>query len=221
MAPRLIFEQELEQLKEKIKEMGEYAEIGLNKLYLALKADDREGLKQLLDSDRQIVDMQRRIEAGCLALMTKQQPVARDLRLVSAALKAVSDLERIGDHVSDMSELFLRGNTGVGEKEGDEILLNMLEEARTMFREAVESFVEGDAETARMVIDSDDGVDSLFNQMKDKMMEAIKTQSLDADSVVDNLMIAKYLEKVGDHAVNVAEWTLFRLTGEIDGREIY
>lgn len=90
-----------------------------------------------------------------------------------------------------------------------------------MFREAVESFVEGDAETARMVIDSDDGVDSLFNQMKDKMMEAIKTQSLDADSVVDNLMIAKYLEKVGDHAVNVAEWTLFRLTGEIDGREIY
>ena len=221
MAPRLIFEQELEQLKEKIKEMGEYAEIGLNKLYLALKTDDREGLKQLLDSDRQIVDMQRRIEAGCLALMTKQQPVARDLRLVSAALKAVSDLERIGDHVSDMSELFLRRNTGVGEKEGDEILLNMLEEARTMFREAVESFVEGDAETARMVIDSDDGVDSLFNQMKDKMMEAIKTQSLDADSVVDNLMIAKYLEKVGDHAVNVAEWTLFRLTGEIDGREIY
>lgn len=221
MAPRMVFEQELEQLKEKIKGMGEYAGIGLNKLLLALKADDREALKQLLDSDRQIVDMQRRIEAGCLALMTKQQPVARDLRLVSAALKAVSDLERIGDHVSDMAELFLRRNTGVGEKEGDEILLNMLEEARTMFREAVESFVEGDAETARMVIDSDDGVDLLFNQMKDKMMEAIRTQSLDADSVVDNLMIAKYLEKVGDHAVNVAEWTLFQLTGEIDGMEIY
>ena len=221
MAPRMVFEQELEQLKEKIKGMGEYAEIGLNKLLLALKADDREALKQLLDSDRQIVDMQRRIEAGCLALMTKQQPVARDLRLVSAALKAVSDLERIGDHVSDMAELFLRRNTGVGEKEGDEILLNMLEEARTMFREAVESFVEGDAETARMVIDSDDGVDALFNQMKDKMMEAIRAQSLDADSVVDNLMIAKYLEKVGDHAVNVAEWTLFQLTGEIGGMEIY
>ena len=221
MAPRMVFEQELEQLKEKIKGMGEYAGIGLNKLLLALKADDREALKQLLDSDRQIVYMQRRIEAGCLALMTKQQPVARDLRLVSAALKAVSDLERIGDHVSDMAELFLRRNTGVGEKEGDEILLNMLEEARTMFREAVESFVEGDAETARMVIDSDDGVDALFNQMKDKMMEAIRTQSLDADSVVDNLMIAKYLEKVGDHAVNVAEWTLFQLTGEIGGMEIY
>ena len=221
MAPRMVFEQELEQLKEKIKGMGEYAGIGLNKLLLALKADDREALKQLLDSDRQIVDMQRRIEAECLALMTKQQPVARDLRLVSAALKAVSDLERIGDHVSDMAELFLRRNTGVGEKEGDEILLNMLEEARTMFREAVESFVEGDAETARMVIDSDDGVDALFNQMKDKMMEAIRTQSLDADSVVDNLMIAKYLEKVGDHAVNVAEWTLFQLTGEIGGMEIY
>ena len=221
MAPRLIFEQELEQLKEKIKEMGEYAEIGLNKLLLAIKADDRDALNLLADSDRNIVDMQRSIEAGCLALMTKQQPVARDLRLVSAALKAVSDLERIGDHVSDMAELFLRRNAAVGEKDGDVILLRMLEEACTMFREAVESFVEGDAETARMVIDSDDGVDSLFNEMKDKMMETIRNQSLDADSVVDNLMIAKYLEKIGDHAVNVAEWTLFRLTGQREGKEIY
>ena len=221
MAPRLIFEQELGQLKEKIKEMGDYAEIGLSKLLQAVKADDRETLKQLSDCDRKIVDMQRNIEAGCLALMTKQQPVARDLRLVSAALKAVSDLERIGDHVSDMAELFLRKSAAVGEKDGDVILLNMLEEARTMFREAVESFIEGDAETARMVIDSDDGVDSLFNEMKDKMMETIRNQSLDADSVVDNLMIAKYLEKIGDHAVNVAEWNLFRLTGQIDGKEIY
>lgn len=221
MAPRKIFEQELEQLREKMSDMGEYAGIQFDRLCLAVRGNDRETLKLLLVNDRGIVDMQRSIEAGCLALMTKQQPVAGDLRLVSAALKAVTDLERIGDHVSDMAELFLRRTVPVGQAEGDEILLSMMEETRTMFREAMEAFSEEDAETARMVIDSDDAVDALFNRMKEKMMEAIRTRSLDADSVVDNLMLAKYLEKVGDHAVNIGEWALFRVTGEIGGREIY
>lgn len=221
MAPRMIFEQELEQLKEKMREMGEYALMEFDRLYLAVKGNDRETLEQLKGNDRRIVDMQRGLEARCLALMTKQQPVARDLRLVSAVLKAVTDLERIGDHVSDMAELFLRRTVPVGQAEGDDLLLLMLEEARVMFREAAEAFSEGDGETARLVIDSDDTVDALFNQIKEKMMEAIRSQSLDADSVVDNLMLAKYLEKVGDHAVNIGEWTLFRVTGEIDGREIY
>lgn len=221
MAPRMIFEQELDQLKEKMREMGEYAQMEFDRLYLAVKGNDRETLEQLKGNDRRIVDMQRGLEARCLALMTKQQPVARDLRLVSAVLKAVTDLERIGDHVSDMAELFLRRTVPVGQAEGDDLLLLMLEEARVMFREAAEAFSEGDGETARLVIDSDDTVDALFNQIKEKMMEAIRSQSLDADSVVDNLMLAKYLEKVGDHAVNIGEWTLFRVTGEIDGREIY
>lgn len=221
MAPRMIFEQELEQLKEKMREMGEYAQIEFDRLCLAVKGNDRETLEQLQDEDRRIVDMQRSIEARCLALMTKQQPVARDLRLVSAVLKAVTDLERIGDHVADMAELFLRRTVPVGQAEGDDLLMLMLEEARVMFREAAEAFSEGDGETARLVIDSDDAVDALFNQIKEKMMEAIRSQSLDADSVVDNLMLAKYLEKVGDHAVNIGEWTLFRVTGEIGGREIY
>lgn len=221
MAPRRLFEQELEQLRERMAEMGEYAESGLNKLFLAVKGDDRGTLEQLLGSDHYIVDMQRSIEARCLALMTKQQPVARDLRLVSAALKAVTDLERIGDHVSDMAELFLRRSTLLGGAEGDEILLAMMEETLAMFREAVEAFTEGDVETARAVIDSDDGVDELFNRMKEKMMETIRSQSLDADSVVDNLMLAKYLEKIGDHAVNIGEWTVFQVTGEIGGKKIY
>lgn len=90
-----------------------------------------------------------------------------------------------------------------------------------MFRESVDAFTAGDSETARLVIERDDAVDALFNQMKERMMEAIRSQSLDADSVVDNLMLAKYLEKVGDHAVNIGEWTLFRETGKIEGREIY
>lgn len=113
MSPRILFEQELETLKDKVTEMGERAEISYNKLLLALKAGDRETLTQLLDNDRQMVDMQRSIEAKCLTLLTKQQPVARDLRLVSAALKVVTDIERIGDHVTDLAELFLRVELGI------------------------------------------------------------------------------------------------------------
>lgn len=221
MAPRRVFEQELKQLREKMQEMGEYAGMGFDRLVLAVMENDREALKLLIGNDNRIVDMQRGIEAGCLALLTKQQPVARDLRLVSAALKAVSDLERIGDHVSDMAELFLRRSVPMGQAEGDELLLAMLEEACAMFRESVDAFTAGDSETARLVIERDDAVDALFNQMKERMMEAIRSQSLDADSVVDNLMLAKYLEKVGDHAVNIGEWTLFRETGKIEGWEIY
>lgn len=216
MAPRIVFDQELEQLKEKVAEMGELVEIGYDKLLLAAKANDVESLENLLDSDRQMVDMLRSIEARCLALMIKQQPVARDLRLVTASLKVVTDMERIGDHVGDMAELFLRRKEPVQQTESDEVILKMMDEARTMVRESVEAFVEGDAETARMVIDNDDVVDGLFNQVKEDMMYAIQGHTLDADRVVDNLMIAKYLEKVGDHAVNIGKWTRFRVTGELE-----
>ena len=221
MSPRIIFEQELEQLKEKVSEMAEQAEIGYDKLSIAIKKNDREVLTQLLSSDRQSKEMLRSIEAQCLALMTKQQPVARDLRLVSAALKIVTDLERIGDHVSDMAELFLRRNSVFGEEENDGLLEEMFATACAMVRDSVEAFGNGDEETAIEVIERDDIVDNLFNQVKSAMMEAIQKQSMDADKVVDNLMIAKYLEMVGDHAVNIAEWAVFQITGKIAGQEIY
>lgn len=223
MSPRLIFEQELEQLKEKVAEMGERAQISYDRLFLAVKGNDRETLEQLLDNDRQMMDMLRSIEARCLALLTKQQPVARDLRLVSASLKVVTDIERVGDHVSDMAELFLRREDAAApaEEECDGLLLSMMGEAGTMLTEAARAFLEEDEEIAGMVIDSDDVVDDLFNQVKECMMQAIRAQSLDADRVVDNLMIAKYLEKVGDHAVNIAKWAGFQKTGRLEGREIY
>lgn len=221
MSPRIVFQQELEQLKDKVTEMGACAEISYDRLCAAVKGNDRVDMEQLLDNDRKMTDMLRSIEAGCLTLMTKQQPVAGDLRTISAALKVVTDIERIGDHVSDMAELFLRREAEFGSESCDELLLDMMEEARTMLRESVEAFVEGNAKTAKRVIDSDDVVDELFNRVKERMMEAIREQSLDADRVVDNLMTAKYLEKVGDHAVNIAEWAIFQVTGEIEGREIY
>lgn len=222
MAPRLLFEQELEQLKGKVADMGSYAEIGYQKLQQALTANDREAMYQLLDSDRKMMDMLRETESECLVLMTKQQPLlARDLRLVTAALKIVTELERIGDHVSEITELFLRREGEFGKEKCDELLFKMLKEDCIMLREAMEAFVEGDVDTAKTVVDNDDVVDDLFNDVKNSMMEAIREKTLDADRVVDDLMISKYLEKVGDHAVNIAEWAAFRVTGKIEGQDIY
>ncbi len=221
MAPRIVFEQELDTLKNKVKEMSERAEISYDRLVVAVKDNDRETLKLLLDNDRQMMDMQRSIEAKCLTLLTKQQPVARDLRLVSSALKVVTDIERIGDHVSDIAELYLRMGGIVSDGEYEQLLSTMMEEAKDMLCEAVEAFVGGSEEAAREVIERDDVVDDLFNQVKVKMMDAIRGQSLDADKVVDYLMVAKYLEKIGDHAVNIGEWAIFRMTGDMQGVKLY
>lgn len=221
MAPRIIFDQELETLKNKVTEMSERAESSYERLVRAVEHGDRETLKLLLDNDRQMIDMQRSIEAKCLTLLTKQQPVAKDLRLVSASLKVVTDIERIGDHVSDIAELYLRMNGKVTDGEYEALLATMMQEAKEMLREAVEAFVEGSEEVAIEVIKRDDVVDDLFNQVKNKMMDAIRDQSLDADKVVDYLMVAKYLEKIGDHAVNIGEWAIFRMTGDMQGVKLY
>lgn len=221
MSPRIFFEQELEILKNKVAEMGERAEISYDRLASAILGNDRDTLKQLLDNDRQMTDMQRSIEARCLTLLTRQQPVARDLRLVSSSLKVVTDIERVGDHVSDIAELCLRmkefGRKGIYEN----MLLLMMEEAKKMLHEAVEAFVEGSEKAAQQVIESDDVVDGLFNQVKEELMRSIRTQDLDADKVVDYLMIAKYLEKIADHAVNIGEWAVFQVTGDIQGVQLY
>ena len=221
MSPRIFFEQELEILKTKVIEMSERAEISYDRLVYAIKENDRETLKQLLDNDRQMIDMQRSIEGKCLTLLTKQQPVAKDLRLVSAALKVVTDIERVGDHVSDIAELYLRMGQIYAEGDYEQLLAAMMEEAKEMLHEAVEAFVNGDEEEARRVIAHDDVVDDLFNRMKGKMMDAICNQDLDADKVVDYLMVAKYLEKIGDHAVNISEWSIFQVTGDMQGVKLY
>lgn len=221
MSPRIYFEQELELLKANVTEMGERAEMSYDRMVAAIEANDRETLKQLLDNDRQMTDMQRSIEGKCLQLLTRQQPVAKDLRLVSSALKVVTDIERVGDHVSDISDLYLRMGGVYAESSYEQLLASMLKEAKEMLHRSVESFVNGDEKAARAVIVGDDVVDELFNQMKEMMMQAICNQDLDADKVVDYLMVAKYLEKIGDHAVNIAEWACFLVTGDMQGVELY
>lgn len=221
MSPRVLFEQELELLKNKVTEMGEHAEISYDRMVYGIRENKEDVLKTLLDTDHKMVDMQRSIEAMCLTLLTRQQPVAKDMRTVSAALKVVSDIERIGDHVGDIVELYLRMGNLNGEGEYEHLLLDMMEEAKKMIHSSVEAFVEGDDNVAKQVIAHDDVVDDLFNRMKDKMMNAIRNQDLDADRVVDYLMIAKYLEKVGDHAVNIAQWSMFQITGDMEGVRLY
>ena len=161
MSPRLIFEQELELLKTAVAEMGERVEISYDRLVYAINGNDRETLMQLLDIDRVIMDMQRSIEAKCLLLLTKQQPVARDLRTVSASLKVVTDIERIGDHVTDMSELFLRLDRIFDLVNQEKIIYAMMEEAKVMLHQAVEAFVEGRLDVAEDVIMQDDIVDKI------------------------------------------------------------
>lgn len=221
MSPRVLFEQELELLKNKVTEMGEHAEISYDRMVYGIRENKEDVLNTLLDTDHKMVDMQRSIEAMCLTLLTRQQPVARDMRTVSAALKVVSDIERIGDHVGDIAELYLRMGNVNGEGEYEHLLLDMMEEAKEMIHSSVEAFVDGDENVAKQVIAHDDVVDDLFNKMKDKMMTAIRNQDLDADRVVDYLMVAKYLEKVGDHAVNIAQWAMFRITGDMEGVRLY
>lgn len=221
MVMRLLFLQELEDLKDRVQNMGEQVEISYNRLLCAWKAGDRETLEQLRTTDRQVLELQRGIEGQCLMLMTRQQPVAGDLRLITAALKVVTDIERVSDHVGDLAEMCLRMDRKEMEQTCAELLEKMYLEAKEMFCRAIDAFEDGSVEDAEQVIARDDAVDDYFNQVKEHMMEVIRSRTMDADCVVDCLMAAKYLEKVGDHAVNIGEWAIFQMTGDMQGVKVY
>ena len=220
MSPRLLFEEELEELKRSVSDMGEQIEKVYDRLFEVLKERDREALEAIVTNDRVINDMQRNIEAKCLTLLTKQQPVARDLRTVSAALKVVTDIERVGDHVSDMAELFLRLDMQNVE-DFSASLPQMIEAAKRSVGEAIEAFADMNMEAAKDVITFDDVIDDLFNKVKEELIGDLRSGKKDPDDCVDVLMIAKYLEKIGDHAVNIGEWAIFRETGDIDDVRIF
>ncbi len=219
MSPRMTFEQELQDLKTAVAEMSERTEISYNKLIQAAVSSDREALTRLLDTDHAIKDMQRSIEAQCLFLLTKQTPIARDLRIVSAALKVVTDIERIGDHVADMAELFLR-MTPPYNKEDGELLQRMMENAADMLHNGAEAFVDMDIAKAETVIQKDDVVDEYFNQVKATLADMAKSAVFSLDAIVDFLLLAKYVEKIADHAVNISEWAIFQKTGNVENKRV-
>lgn len=214
MAPRISFERELEELRKNVTDMGELIEQVYDKLFEALENGDTEGMHSLVDNDRVINDMQHHIEAKCLTLITRQQPVARDLRTVSAALKVVTDIERVGDHVSDIAELLIRLNMPKL-AEFSKSLPKMVQAAKQIVAEAVEAFVKGNMTAAKEVIGYDDVIDDFFNQVKEDLITDLKNGK-NADDCIDVLMIAKYLERIGDHAVNIGEWAIFQETGSVD-----
>lgn len=215
MSPRNTFLQELEVLKISVSEMGNHVSDLYHELFEALENGEKEEIIRILKSDRNVNDMEKRIESECLSLLTRQQPLARDLRLVSAALKAVTDMERMGDHVSDMAELLLRLELP-NLSEFSDSLENMIRTTENSMKESVEAFVNGNLEDAQEVIQADDIIDDLFNQVKEDLICMIKEESKNPDACVDVLMLAKYLEKIGDHAVNIGEWAMFQKTGNIE-----
>lgn len=208
---RVKFEAQLERLNVELITMGALCEEVISGAAKAL-LDGDSGLREtVLAAERDINQKERDIESLCMKLLLQQQPVARDLRTISSALKMISDMERIGDQATDIAEIarFIRGR----HQQTNETLRTMAEEAISMVQEAVRSFVERDLALARKVIDDDDVVDRLFDETKTRLITFIAQDGANGEYYLDLLMIAKYLERIGDHATNIAEWVLFSITG--------
>ncbi|MDD3026542.1 MAG: phosphate signaling complex protein PhoU [Erysipelotrichaceae bacterium] len=181
----------------------------------AFKNDDKELAKTVILKDKEVNDMERKIEAACLNLILRQQPIARDLRDISTALKIVTDLERIGDQIADICETIIRLNAKHAFKMVEDIP-EMAEIATKMVRDAIQSFNDNDIILAKEVKLRDDRVDELFNNVKLELVEITKNAPDQIDACIEFTIIAKYLERIGDHAVNICEWTEFQETGEMD-----
>lgn len=214
MTPRITFEHALEDLKVSLEEMGEHVENLYERMFLAIGAGDAAAIRSIMKEDRVVNDMERQIEAKCLTLITKQQPIAGDLRIISAALKIVNDLERIGDQVSDIGELALRF-AGTDIFRYSPHLAAMADAAKEQLGASVECFLSRDMDAAKAVIAGDDLIDELFNKVKSDIVRFLRKGEFPEDECIDIMMIAKYLEKIGDHAVAVAEWECFQETGNI------
>ncbi len=217
---REAYKLQLEGLEAEIENMGVTVEKAIMDVWKAMDEHNLELANKIISDDRIINDMQRDIEAKCLTIITKQQPVAKDLRMVSAALKVVTDIERIGDQAADIAQLLLRfDHTSVSNCSKD--IEPMLFAAKDMVEKAILSMVRRDRVMANEVAKMDDVVDGYFNTIKEEVINRLREQGADADLCVDTLMVAKYLERIGDHAVNIAEWEMFQETGTIQDVRIF
>ena len=205
------FDEQLALLKKELIEMGALCEEVIAKASEALTRGDVALAAKVAPLDEQIDRKERDIEALCLRLLLQQQPVARDLRKISAALKMITDMERIGDQAEDIAEIvtFLKGRTG----QNDDLLREMARSTIKMVTESVDAFVKRDIMLAEKVVAYDDVVDNYFEQVKDELIARIAENPDDGEYALDLLMIAKYFERIGDHAVNIAEWVMFSVTG--------
>lgn len=206
------FDEQLMLLNKKMIEMGALCENVIAISAKALLEGDIDKAKTVKETGAGIDHMEREIESICLKLLLQQQPVARDLRQISAALKMITDMERIGDQAEDIAEIipFLSGRTG--EECGE--IREMAEVTINMVTDCVDAYVKQDLKLARSVYEHDDVVDACFDKVKTKLISMIAENTDDGEYAIDLLMIAKYFERIGDHAVNIAEWVEFSVTGE-------
>ncbi len=206
------FDRQLQILDEELTHMGELCEVAIANATKALTDGDLEQAQAVIEADEEIDQLEKEIEGLCMKLLLQQQPVARDLRRISAALKMITDMERIGDQTSDIAEIVIstRRNTPTEMQKVNE----MSAAASKMVRDSVTAYVEKDLELARKVMMEDDTVDAFFDEIREEMIEYIKEEKgHKGKQIFDLIMIAKYLERIGDHATNIAEWVEFSITG--------
>ncbi len=205
------FEQQLQLLNQALTKMGSLCEQIITLAAQALTDWDENLAKKVAEVDSEIDKMERSIEGTCLRLLLQQQPVATDLRVISAALKMITDMERIGDQAEDIAEIitFLKGRAAAESVQ----IREMARETITMVTGSVDAYVRQDLELAQAVLNHDDIVDAYFDRVKKNLIDMIAKNPKDGEFALDLLMIAKYFERIGDHATNIAEWVVFSVTG--------
>ena len=211
---RTKFDQQLQQLNDEMIKMGTTIEKNIQESVDALVKQDVALATKVMERDAIVDRMQRNIESICFNLLIQQQPVARDLRAITAALKMVTDMERIGDHAADISEITVL-LSGQDYRMRLDTITDMAGEAMDMLIKSVDAFTQRDEKLADWVIEHDDVVDSLFVKEKMELISLIKNESERGEMEMDMLMIAKYLERIADHATNIAEWVLYSLDNRI------
>ena len=208
------FERQLALLNEELTTMGGLIESAIANAVKALDGDEH-SINKAYDYEKSIDNKEREIESLCLKLLLTQQPVASDLRLISAALKMITDMERIGDQSADIAEIITTAHISAS---GDTFnISDMAQAAIKMVTESIDAFVKKDIDIARSVIEYDDVVDGYFDKIKSMLIEKFSKPETDGEYALDLLMITKYYERIADHAVNIAGWVLFSITGLMEG----
>ena len=222
MSIRKQYDTDLEALKAALVEMGSNSAEAVEAALEALCTADADAAVAVVKGDGRINRMQRDIEHRCMTLLLRQQPVAGDLRRISTAMKVVTDIERIGDHAADIAEIIPHLVTV--RKEGDPAVsqaIRMGQKAHQMILDAMSALITSDELAARKVIAADDAVDFDFNAIKHTLAQEIAADPAKVDAALDLLMVIKYLERIGDHAVNVAEWVQFVRTGRYKDESMF
>ena len=209
------FDMQLERLNSQLTHMGEMCEIAITRATKALEDGKIDEAKSVQEADEEIDQLEKDIERLCLKLLLQQQPVARDLRQVSAALKMITDMERIGDQAADIADIVKV--TSLDVPDASIRLKDMAKATASMVTKCIDAYVKQDLKLAREVIDSDDIVDDLFDEVKDEILQGMRKGITTDVQSLDYLMIAKYYERIGDHATNIAEWVVYSINGHHKG----